>query len=92
VTSALLQATTLTFVIVATEIGLETGKLTQSTAAALVAAGLLSAAVFPAAAARLLAPRGRGEVAVPAPRPPVRDQELDQQEEPTGPASATDSG
>jgi Kef-type K+ transport system membrane component KefB len=57
----LLQATTLTFVIVATEIGLETGKLTPTAAAALVAAGLLSAALFPAGAARLLAPRGRDE-------------------------------
>ncbi len=99
VTGGLLQATTLTFVIVATEIGLETGKLTQATAAALVAAGLLSAAVFPAAAARLLARPGRGEVAVPAPRPPIRDQECDQEcdqerdqeEEPTGPPPATDS-
>ena len=79
VTGGLLQATTLTFVIVATEIGLETGKLSQATAAALVAAGLLSAAVFPAAAARLLARRGRGELAVPAPRPPVIDQERDRQ-------------
>ncbi|MGH3299720.1 MAG: hypothetical protein ACRDP7_48845, partial [Trebonia sp.] len=92
----LLQATTLTFVIVATEIGLETGKLTQATAAALVAAGLLSAAVFPAAAGRLLPRRGRGRAAVPAPRPPVpdheRDQVSDQEEEPTGPPPATDSG
>jgi Kef-type K+ transport system membrane component KefB len=55
----LLQATTLTFVIVATEIGLETGKITPTTAAALVAAGLLSAALFPAGAERLLAPRSR---------------------------------
>lgn len=54
----LLQATTLTFVIVATEIGVETGKVTPAAAAALVTAGLLSAALFPAAAARLLAPRG----------------------------------
>jgi Kef-type K+ transport system membrane component KefB len=96
VTGGLLQATTLTFVIVATEIGLETGKLTQSTAAALVAAGLLSAAVFPAAAARLLARPGRGEVAVPPPRPPVPDrergQEREQEEAPTGPPPATDSG
>ena len=62
----LLQATTLTFVIVATEIGLETGKLTQATAAALVAAGLLSAALFPAAAARFLAPRRRRAAREPA--------------------------
>jgi Kef-type K+ transport system membrane component KefB len=57
----LLQATTLTFVIVATEIGTETGKLTPATADALVAAGLLSAALFPVGAARLLARSGRGE-------------------------------
>ena len=56
----LLQATTLTFVIVATDIGQETGKLTTATADALVAAGLLSAALFPAGAARLLDRRGRG--------------------------------
>jgi Kef-type K+ transport system membrane component KefB len=51
----LLQATTLTFVIVGTEIGLAEGKLTPTVAAALVAAGLLSAALFPAGAGRLLA-------------------------------------
>jgi predicted naringenin-chalcone synthase len=50
----LLQATTLTFVIVATEIGIETGRLTTTTSAALIAAGLLSAALFPAGAARVL--------------------------------------
>src|SRR6202034_2674426 len=56
----LLQATTLTFVIVATESGVGTGKLTVATATALVAAALLSAALFPAAASRLLARGGRG--------------------------------
>src|SRR6185437_10590258 len=56
VAGGLLQATTLTFVIVATEIGVATGKVTPAAAAALVTAGLLSAALFPAAAARLLAP------------------------------------
>jgi Kef-type K+ transport system membrane component KefB len=55
----LMQATTLTFVIVATAIGQESGKLSPATSAALVAAGLLSAALFPAGAARLLA-RGSG--------------------------------
>jgi Kef-type K+ transport system membrane component KefB len=57
----LLQATTLTFVIVATVIGQETGKLTAATSASLVAAGLLSAALFPAAAGRLLDRGGPGE-------------------------------
>jgi Kef-type K+ transport system membrane component KefB len=52
--AGLLQATTLTFVIVATQIGLATGKTTPTRAASLLAAGLLSAALFPAAAQRLL--------------------------------------
>ena len=51
----LLQATSLTFVIVATVIGEQTGKLSAATSAALVAAGLLSAALFPVAAGWLLA-------------------------------------
>jgi Kef-type K+ transport system membrane component KefB len=63
----LLQATTLTFVIVATRIGAEEGKLTPATSAALIAAGLLSAALFPAASSRLLAPGRRGERPAPAP-------------------------
>src|SRR5580700_4219088 len=48
VPAGLLQATTLTFVIVAAAIGRETGKLSPSVGAALVTAGLLSAALFPA--------------------------------------------
>jgi Kef-type K+ transport system membrane component KefB len=52
--AGLLQATTLTFVIVATQIGLAAGKMTPTLAAALVSAGLLSAAVFPGCAQRLL--------------------------------------
>ena len=52
--AGLLQATTLTFVIVATQIGLATGKITPTAAASLVAAGLLSAALFPGGALRLL--------------------------------------
>jgi Kef-type K+ transport system membrane component KefB len=72
--AGLMQATTLTFVIVAAAIGQETGKLTSTVAAALVAAGLLSAALFPAGADRVLA-HGRkaastrgGEPARPEPR------------------------
>jgi Kef-type K+ transport system membrane component KefB len=53
-TAGLLQATTLTFVIVATQIGLATGKITPIAAASLLAAGLFSAALFPAGAARLM--------------------------------------
>jgi len=53
--AGLLQATTLTFVIVATQIGLTTGKITPTAASSLLAAGLLSAVLFPAGAKRLLA-------------------------------------
>ncbi len=67
---ALLQATTLTFVIVATAIGVQAGKLTPATAAALIAAGLLSAALFPAGAARLLARPGHSGGGGPAGPPP----------------------
>jgi len=57
--AGLMQATTLTFVIVAAAIGSETGKLTSTVASALVAAGLLSAALFPAGAERILAHGGK---------------------------------
>jgi Kef-type K+ transport system membrane component KefB len=57
--AGLMQATTLTFVIVATQIGIATGKTTPAAAASLLAAGLLSAALFPGAALRLLAPRAK---------------------------------
>jgi Kef-type K+ transport system membrane component KefB len=55
--AGLLQATTLTIVIVASQIGLETGKITPTAADSLLAAGLLSAALFPVGAQRLLAQR-----------------------------------
>jgi hypothetical protein len=64
VAAGLLQATTLTFVIVATQIGLVTGKITPTVAASLVAAGLLTAALFPAGAQRVLS---RATPARPAP-------------------------
>lgn len=52
--AGLLASITLTFVIVATQIGLATGKLSPTLAAALVAAGLVSAGLFPGGAQRLL--------------------------------------
>ena len=54
VAAGLLQATTLTFVIVAAQIGLADGKITPTAAASLLTAGLLSAILFPAVAQRLL--------------------------------------
>jgi Kef-type K+ transport system membrane component KefB len=53
-TAGLMQATSLTFVIVATQIGLADRLITTTTSASLLAAGLLSAAIFPAVAVRLM--------------------------------------
>lgn len=52
--AALLQATSLPFIVATTQIGLELGAIGQSTAAALVAAGLLSVIIFPVTAVTLL--------------------------------------
>ena len=88
--AGLMQATSLTFVIVATQIGTAAGQISQTTGAALLAAGLLSAALFPAAALKLLtahAPRAKAQPArsdgtttpirVPEtePRPPATDRQ-----------------
>ena len=54
--AGLMQATTLTFVIVATEIGLAARLISTTTSASLLTAGLLSAALFPTLALRLLFP------------------------------------
>ncbi len=52
--AALLQATSLAFIVAATQIGMELGLLSQATGAAMVAAGLVSVLVFPAAALSVL--------------------------------------
>ena len=52
--AALLQATSLSFVVAASEIGRELGMLSAETAAGLVAAGLLSVLLFPVGAIALL--------------------------------------
>ncbi|MGH2689303.1 MAG: cation:proton antiporter [Actinomycetota bacterium] len=67
ITAGLLQATTLPFVVAATQIGMELGLLTRANGAALVAAGLVSVLVFPAAALTVLRGRSRS----PAPRAPA---------------------
>jgi len=48
--AALLQATSLPFIVAATAIGLELGVIDPAGAAALIAAGLLSVVAFPALA------------------------------------------
>jgi Kef-type K+ transport system membrane component KefB len=54
VAAGLLQATSLPFLVTAAQIGTVTGRLSSTTAAALVCAGLLSVLVFPAVALGLL--------------------------------------
>ncbi len=54
VAAGLMQATNLTFVIVATQVGGTTAQLSPTASASLLAAGLLSAAVFPTFALKLL--------------------------------------
>jgi Kef-type K+ transport system membrane component KefB len=54
VAAGLLQATSLPFIVAATEIGVAIHAVTAATAAAFIAAGLLSALIFPVAALGLL--------------------------------------
>jgi Kef-type K+ transport system membrane component KefB len=68
VVSAIMQATSLPFIVAAAAIGVELGELDEATAAALIAAGLLSVLVFPAGALSIL----RREKKEPKPEaPPV---------------------
>ncbi len=67
--AALLQATSLPFIVAATQIGVELGNLSAVTAAAIVSAGLLSILIFPAVALSLLRePRDAGREALPSQR------------------------
>ena len=54
VIAGLLQATSLSFILVATQIGAEPGLITKAAGAALIAAGLLSVLIFPVVALTLL--------------------------------------
>jgi Kef-type K+ transport system membrane component KefB len=54
VAAGLLQATSLSFIVVATQIGMELELIDQATGAALVAAGLLSVMIFPLVALTIL--------------------------------------
>ena len=67
----LLQATSLPFLVTATQLGVALGKLSPVTAAAIVCAGLLSVLIFPPTALALL----RG--AQPVPEPPERRERHD---------------
>jgi Kef-type K+ transport system membrane component KefB len=54
IAAGLLQATSLPFVVAATQIGAELGKISEATAAGLVAGGVLSVLLFPALALHVL--------------------------------------
>jgi Kef-type K+ transport system membrane component KefB len=54
IAAGLLQATSLSFVVAATQIGVELGKLEEAAAAGLVACGVISVLVFPALALKVL--------------------------------------
>ena len=58
IAAGLLQATSLPFIVTATQIGVLTGLMSGVTAAAMVCAGLLSVIVFPVVALALLRPVG----------------------------------
>src|SRR6266852_4124821 len=62
--AGLLQATSLSFIVAATQIGLELGLITKATGAALIAAGLLSVLIFPIVALTLLRRDGPTSVMV----------------------------
>jgi hypothetical protein len=59
--AGILQATTLPFIVAATQIGVQLGVVTHASAAALIAAGLISVIVFPATGLALL----RGDQSAP---------------------------
>jgi len=54
IAAGLLQATSLTFIVAASQIGTELGLITKATGAALIAAGLLSVLIFPLLALSIL--------------------------------------
>ncbi|MGN6167892.1 MAG: cation:proton antiporter [Solirubrobacteraceae bacterium] len=74
VVAGILQATSLPFIVAATQIGLQLGVVTRASAAGLVAAGLLSVVIFPALGLVLLRREQPDQIAVdraPSPVMPV---------------------
>jgi Kef-type K+ transport system membrane component KefB len=63
--AALLQATSLPFIVAATQIGMELGRISTVSGAALICAGLLSVMIFPASALTVLRRRDDGDEPVP---------------------------
>jgi Kef-type K+ transport system membrane component KefB len=71
IAAGFMQATSLTFIVVATVIGVQTGHQRTSTAAALVVAGLLSVVIYPPVALRML--KGAPSPQVSPALPPAPD-------------------
>jgi Kef-type K+ transport system membrane component KefB len=74
VIAGVLQATSLPFIVAATQIGLQLGTVSRASAAGLVAAGLLSVVISPALGLALLRrrePRAAGRPETPTPAMPV---------------------
>jgi Kef-type K+ transport system membrane component KefB len=74
VIAGVLQATSLPFIVAATQIGLQLGVVSRASAAGLVAAGLLSVVISPALGLLLLRrrePRAEGRTETPSPVMPV---------------------
>ena len=57
IAASLLQATSLSFIVAAADIGIAIGQISETSGAALIGAGLLSVMIFPASALMLLAHR-----------------------------------
>ncbi|MBC8092074.1 MAG: cation:proton antiporter [Pseudonocardia sp.] len=57
IATGFLQATSLPFIVASTEVGVALDLMSPTTAAALVSTGVLSVAIFPAAASTLMRPR-----------------------------------
>ena len=66
IAAGLLQATSLSFIVAASQIGIDLGILTPATSAALIAAGLLSVIIFPISALTLLRQKEPPVAEVPA--------------------------
>jgi Kef-type K+ transport system membrane component KefB len=66
-----MQATSLTFIVVATVIGVQTNHQLRSTATALVIAGLLSVVIYPPVALQLMKNAADSQAARPSPLAPV---------------------
>jgi Kef-type K+ transport system membrane component KefB len=69
--AGLLQATSLPFIVAATQIGVQIGVVTRASAAGLIAAGLLSVIFFPAAGLALLRRGETTESPMPTPASPL---------------------